>query len=94
MLFDRLGYDLEHNGRWVDQLEDTDGLDVVLDNQKSNHARQKETSLELILDFLREVGVQVSRIQGHLKVIDSRQGVREVLHEREYLRGTQSHKFC
>ena len=94
MLLYRLGYDFEHYGGGVDKLEDADRLDVVLNDQQGDHAGQEEARLELVLDFLREVGMQVRRVQRRLQVVDSRKRVREVLHEREDLRGTQTHKLC
>ena len=93
MLLDGLGYDLEHYGGGVYELEDADRLDVVLDDQQGDHTGQEEARLELVLHFLREVGMQVRRVQRSLQVVDGWQGVWEVLHKREDLRGTQTHKL-
>jgi hypothetical protein len=41
VLLDRLRYHLQEDGRGVDQLKHTDGLDVVLDDQQSDHAWEK-----------------------------------------------------
>lgn len=49
--------------------------------------------MELIFDLLSEVGVQMSRVKSRLKVIDGWQRVREVLHKREDLGGTETHKL-
>ena len=42
VLFDRLRNHLQEDGRGVDQFEHTDSLDIVLDDQQSNHAWEKK----------------------------------------------------
>jgi hypothetical protein len=52
VLFDRLRYDFKKDGRRIDQLHDSDGLDVMLDDEESADTRQEKSLLKLLFHLI------------------------------------------
>ena len=69
MLFDRFGDDLKQNCRGIDQLKNSDCLNVMFNDQQSNNSREKESSLELFFYLGCEIAVQLSLVECIFEVV-------------------------